>query len=372
MMPGYTVSEQEPGGLEREAAAEKYKGEKMLSIQRLMLTLTVCLLLPLLTHAQAEGDKPQIRIIATGGTIANSPDGRMAVETVLEQVPRVEEFADITVRDYIRVGSSEITVQNWIDLAHVITGELEEHPQTDGIVVTHGSNTAEETAWFLNLVLDTSVPVVVVGAQRQRTTLSEDGSRNLFDAVRTASHPDAAGKGVLLVVNELIHSARDVTKTISYRPETWSSGDLGALGVADLDRVRFYRAPTSRHTTSSEFRVDGVSKADELPRVDIVYTWADAGPELIEAAVAAGARGIVVAGFPTGSPTPAMEPALREAEANGVAVVMSHRGGLGRIQTGRPFTSADNLTPQKARILLMLALMTSDAPDWLQHCFDTY
>ncbi len=330
------------------------------------------LTLPVAPAVHAEDLRPQVRIIATGGTIANSPDGRMAVATVLEQVPAVEAFADISVRDYIRVGSSEITVQNWIDLAQVIEDEAAADPDIDGIVVTHGSNTSEETAYFLSLVLDTDLPVVVVGAQRQRTTLSEDGSRNLFDAVRVAAHPDAVGKGVLLVVNELIHAARDVTKTISYRPETWSSGDLGALGVADLDRVRFYRTPTYRHTTRSEFRLGGITRADELPRVDIVYTYADAGTELVEAAVAAGAEGLVVAGFPTGSPTPAMEQALRAAEAEGVAVVMSHRGGLGRIQTGRPFTSADNLTPQKARILLMVALAHGVQPDELEQVFLAY
>jgi L-asparaginase len=345
----------------------------MPSIRLLIILALAGLALPAAAASAEDHDgRPQVRIIATGGTIANSPDGRMAVESVLEQVPAVQEFADISVRDYIRVGSSAITVQNWIDLAHVIAEELAEHPDTDGIVVTHGSNTAEETAYFLNLVLDTDVPVVVVGAQRQRTTLSEDGSRNLFDAVRVAAHPDAAGKGVLLVVNEMIHAARDVTKTISYRPETWDSGDVGVLGLADLDRIRFYRQPTSRHTTGSQFRLDGVDRAEQLPRVDIVYTYADAGPELVAAAVAAGAEGIVVAGFPTGSPNPAMEAALEAAEAEDVAVVMSHRGGRGRIQTGRPFTSADNLTPQKARILLMLALADGAQPDELEDIFLAY
>lgn len=330
--------------------------------------------LPQAVPALAAGDpeKPLVKIIATGGTIANSPDGRMAVDTVLGQIPGIVDVADIQVRDYVRVGSSEITVQNWIDIAAVITGELANEPAIDGIVVTHGSNTSEETAWFLNLVLDTDKPVVVVGAQRQRTTLSEDGSRNLYDAVRVAGHPDAGGRGVMLVVNEMIHAARDVTKTLSYRPETWDSGDLGALGLADVDRVRFYRLPTTRHTTNSELRLDGITRADQLPRVDIVYTYADAGPELVEAAVAAGAKGIVVAGFPTGSPSPAMETALEKAQAQGVAVVMSHRGGRGRIQTGRTFTSADNLTPQKARILLMLALANGADHEDLEEIFLSY
>jgi L-asparaginase len=305
--------------------------------------------------AGSAGHKPHIRIIATGGTIANSPDGRMGVDTVLEQVPGIAEFADIEIRDYVRIGSSEITIQNW-----------------DGIVVTHGSNTAEETAYFLNLVLDTAVPVVVVGAQRQRTTLSEDGSRNLYDAVRVAAHPEASGHGVMLVVNEMIHAARDVTKTLSYRPETWDSGDLGVLGLADIDRIRFYRTPLTLHTVNSRLHLGEITTAADLPRVDIVYTYADAGPELVEAAVAAGAKGIVVAGFPTGSPNPAIGKALTAAEEHDVAVVMSHRGGRGRVQTGRPFTSADNLTPQKARILLMLALAHGAKADELEDIFLDY
>lgn len=340
----------------------------------LVLTLLAMVSLGLMQPAAADApvDRPLVRIIATGGTIANSPDGRMAVETVLAQIPGIGEVADIEVRDYVRVGSSEITLQNWIDIATVITEELNRNPGIDGIVVTHGSNTSEETAYFLNLVLDTDKPVVVVGAQRQRTTLSEDGSRNLYDAVRVAAHPDAGGRGVMLVVNEMIHAARDVTKTLSYRPETWDSGDLGALGLADLDRVRFYRTPTTLHTSTSRLRLGAIARADQLPRVDIVYTYADAGPELVEAAVAAGAKGIVVAGFPTGSPSPAMETALKRAEADGIAVVMSHRGGRGRIQTGRTFTSADNLTPQKARILLMLALANGVGPGAMQDVFLAY
>ncbi|HSG66900.1 MAG TPA: asparaginase, partial [Gammaproteobacteria bacterium] len=308
---------------------------------KLIEAIIVASLLPLpgRVEAQLESDKPRVTIVATGGTIANSPAGRMAVDAFLEEVPGLGDVADISIRDYARIASSDMSVQNWIDIAHLIADELTMHPEIDGIVVTHGSNTSEETAYFLNLVLDTEVPVVVVGAQRQRTTLSEDGSRNLRDAVRVAAHPDARGHGVLLVVNEMIHAARDVTKTISYRPETWDSGDLGALGLVDTDRIRFYRTPTSRHTADSALRLGRITSADELPRVDIVYTYAGAGPELVDAAVAAGAAGIVVAGFPTGSPSPAMSAALEQAEASGVAVVMSHRGGRGRIQTGRPFRS---------------------------------
>lgn len=336
------------------------------------LAITYVLLQPDLLEAQPATDKPRVTIVATGGTIANSPAGRIGVDAFLDQIPGIGDVADIRIRDYARINSSNMSVQNWIEIAQLITGELAANPETDGVVVTHGSNTSEETAYFLNLVLDTERPVVVVGAQRQRTLLSEDGSRNLYDAVRVAAHPDARGHGVLLVVNEMIHAARDVTKTISYRMETWDSGDLGALGLVDIDRIRFYRTPTSRHTVNSALRLDAVTRADEVPRVDIVYTYADAGPELIEAAVAAGAEGIIVAGFPTGTPSPAMTTALESAEASGVAVIMSHRGGRGRVQTGRPFTSADNLTPQKARILLMLALANGVTADGLEEIFLSY
>lgn len=321
-----------------------------------LLFLTGILLAPGYLQAQHDGDLPLVKIIATGGTIANSPDGRMAVDTVLAQIPEISAIADIDVYDYSRIGSSEISVQNWIDIARVITNELNSNPRINGIVVTHGSNTSEETAYFLNLLLKTERPVIVVGAQRQRNTLSEDGSRNLYDAIRVAAHPEAAGRGVMLVVGEMIHAARDVTKTISYRPETWSSGDLGVLGLTDTDMIRFYRMPSTRHTMNSEFQLEKLNNADDMPYVEILYTYAGAGDQLVDAAVASGAKGIVVAAFPTGSPTPAMEEALMRAHKNGVPVVTSHRGGRGRIQTNREFISADNLTPHKARILLMLAL----------------
>ncbi len=338
------------------------------------LILIICLIMTFNGNVQAQqsNSKPLVKIIATGGTIANSPDGRMSVESVMQQVPEVKDVADIEVYDYIRVGSSEISVQNWIDIAKVISRELKQNESINGIVVTHGSNTSEETAYFLNLVLDTDKPVVVVGAQRQRMTLSEDSSRNFYDAIRVAAHPDAGGRGVMLIANEMIHFARDVTKTISYRVETWDSGDLGVLGFTDLDMIRFYRRPTTLHTTSSQFRLDNINTTDDLPKVEIVYSYADAGPELIEAAVSNGARGIVFAGFPTGSGTPAMTAAFRKAKAAGIAVVNSHRGGRGRIQTNREFISADNMTVQKARILLMLALAHNVPMDHLEEVFARY
>ena len=341
-------------------------------IKYLIFIITGLIMINTTTQAQSTGNLPLVKIIATGGTIANSPDGRMSVDTVLAQLPEISQIAKIEIYDYIRIGSSEISIQNWIDIAKVITQELKENPDIAGIVVTHGSNTSEETAYFLSLVLDTAKPVVVVAAQRQRMTLSEDGSRNLFDAVRVAAHPQAGGRGVMLTVGEMIHPARDVTKTMSYRTETWSSGDLGVLGYTDTDLIRFYRTPDYRHTTNSQFRLNGIDNADQIPRVDIIYSYADASPELLLAAVAAGAKGIVVAGFPTGGTPPAVTQELEGQYESGIAVVMGHRGGTGRIQTGRGFISADNLTPQKARILLMLALAHKVPLNQLEKVFMTY
>lgn len=326
--------------------------------------------------AQPAADQPPlVKIIATGGTIANSPDGRMAVDTVLAQIPQISEHARIEVTDYVRIGSSSISVQNWIDIAHLVNEIFETEPDVDGIVVTHGSNTSEETAYFLSLATRFEKPVVLTAAQRQQNTLGSEGTRNLFDAIRVAASPDAASKGVMLAVNEVIHPARDVTKRISVRVETWESGDTGALGLIDGDQVSFYSAPTYKHTAHSEVQLPPeITRAEQLPRVDIVYSYAGADGALVEAAAAAGARAIVVAGFPTGSPTPGQVDALNRVRDSGVHIIMANRGGLGRINTpvNHDYISADNLTPQKARILAMLALARDPSDAFLREVMSTH
>ncbi|WP_088889505.1 asparaginase [Leptolyngbya ohadii] len=323
--------------------------------------------------APASTGKPLVKIVATGGTIANSPQGRLAVENVLNDIPQIGEVATVEIKDYARIGSSAITLQNWIDIANIINDIEANEPEVDGIVVTHGSNTAEETAYFLNLVVKGDKPVVITGAQRQQNTLGEEGDRNLYDAIRVAASPEAKGHGVMLVVNDMIHAARDVTKTLSYRVETWDSGDLGALGLVDTDRVVFYRNTIQKHTSDTEFSLAGIANASQLPRVDILYAYAGADRTLVDAAINQGqAKGLIIAGFPTGSPTPAMREALNEAVGKGIPVVMSHRGGRGRIRVGENFISADNLTPQKARILLMMALTKSTDPAAIQKIFTEY
>jgi len=321
----------------------------------------------------AQEQPPLVKIVATGGTIANSPDGRMAVDTVLAQIPEIAEHARIEVVDYSRIGSSSISLQNWIDIAGIVNRIFATEPEVAGIVITHGSNTSEETAYFLSLTVSHTKPVVLTAAQRQQTTLGEEGTRNLFDAIRVAADPGAVGKGAMLVVNEKIHPAREVTKRMTVRVETWESGDVGALGLVDADQVTFYNHPVRKHTSRSEVQLAAdVTKAAQLPRVEIVYAYADADGALIEAAAQAGARAIVVAGFPTGAATPAQYRALDRVRDQGVVVIMSNRGGLGRIHTDNNYISADNLTPQKARILGMLALARNPSADFVRQVMATH
>jgi L-asparaginase len=316
---------------------------------------------------ETQTQQPLVKIVATGGTIANSPEGRMAVDTVLAQIPEVAEHARIEVVDYSRIASSAISVQNWIDISSIVNRIFETEPEVAGIVITHGSNTSEETAYFLSLTLNYTKPVVVTAAQRQQNTLGTEGTRNLFDAIRVAADPAAAGKGAMLVVNEKIHPARDVTKRMTVRVETWESGDAGVLGLVDGDQITFYNEPAYKHTIRSDVRLPAsITRAGQLPRVDIIYAYADADGVMAEAAVRAGAQAIVVAGFPTGAVTPALSEALDRLRDRGTIVIMSNRGGLGRISTDNRYISADNLTPQKARVLTMLALARDPSADFVR------
>lgn len=326
----------------------------------------------------AEDRLPLVKVVATGGTIANTPSGRLHAGEVAEAIPELKKVARLEVEEVIRVGSSSITVANWLTLAKRINEILAKEKEVKGVVVTHGSNTVEETGYFLSLTVKSDKPLVLTAAQRQFTTLSSDSPKNFLQAVKVAASDSARGKGALIVVNDTIHAARDVTKQISYRVETYSSRDVGALGYVDEDQVTFYREPLRKHTTAAPFDVRNLEK---LPRVDIIYTYVDADGALIEAAVEQGkAEGLVVAAFPTGSPTPAMEKTLKKFTDKGIPVVITNRGGMGRVRdtrggTGpdkRPYVWGDNLTPQKARILLMLALTKTRDPAELQRLFEEY
>jgi L-asparaginase type II len=316
--------------------------------------------------AAAQDRLPLVKVVATGGTIANTPSGRLNAAEVAEAIPQLKRVARLEVEEVIRVGSSSITLENWLTLARRINEILSRESEVKGIVVTHGSNTVEETAYFLSLTVKSDKPVVLTAAQRQFTTLSSDSPKNFLQAVRVAASDEARGKGALVVANDLIHAARDVTKSISYRLETYDSRELGALGLVDEDKVSFYRVPTRRGAA--------FDLPKRLPRVDIIYAYADADGAFIDASKA---EGLVIAGFPTGSGTPAMDEAVKRVVAKGIPVVMTHRGGMGRVtdtraKEARPLVWGDNLTPQKARILLMLVLTRTRSAPELQKIFETY
>src|SRR5262249_55596795 len=194
--------------------------------------------------AVAQDKLPLVKVVATGGTIANTPSGRLHAGEVAEAIPALKKVARLEVEEVVRVGSSSITLENWLTLARRINEILAGQPEVKGIVVTHGSNTVEETAYFLSLTVKSDKPVVLTAAQRQFTTLSSDSPKNFLQAVRVAASDEARGKGALVVTNDVINAARDVSKNISYRVETYSSRDIGALGFVDEDPVTFSRAPT--------------------------------------------------------------------------------------------------------------------------------
>jgi L-asparaginase len=330
---------------------------------------------------------PRIAVIGTGGTISGvgrdrldfyeyGTSGRfMKVDELLAGVPELALVADIVPVWYKNVASTEFGPSDWLAVLRLIDETVAGDPSIAGIVVTHGTATLEETAYFLNLAVKVPVPVVVVGAMRPSSALGADGGANLLNGVRVAGSPEARGMGVMVVLNDEINAARDVTKTSNFRVQTFVSRDFGILGYADADLVKFYRRPLRVSAPETEFNVAGLS---ELPRVDIIPAYAGADATFVEAAVGAGAKGIVSEGFPSGSPSPVQMVALKKAAKAGVVVVQSSRAGSGRVIDNKVslreagFIAADSLTPQKARILLMMALTVSSDISEIRRMFDTY
>lgn len=330
--------------------------------------------------------KPRVAVIGTGGTISgvgrHSLDlyeymdygRRQEADELVGRFPEVGGQADVVPVRFRAIASSAISPADWLALNEAVH-EVVSRDAVDGIVITHGTATLEETAYFLNLTLKVECPVVLVGAQRPSNALGTDAGMNLLNAVRVAGAPEARGLGVLVLLNDEIQAAREVTKTSTYRLETFRSPDLGMLGYADPDgRVVIYRSPTRRRAPHTEFDARGVA---DLPRVDIVLSYAGADGAAVRAFVAAGARAIVSAGVAPGLATPAETEALLEARRAGVIVVQGSRAGSGRVLprtvlTERGFVAADNLNPQKARVLAMLALTVTDDAAQIQRIFDEY
>jgi L-asparaginase len=286
----------------------------------------------------------------------------------------VHSVADIIAVPYAAISSTSVGYTQWRDLVLKIDEVAAANPDLAGFVVTHGTASLEETAYFLHLTAKVDLPIVVCGSQRPSSALSTDAGFNLVNAVRVAGSPDSRGMGVMTVLNDEIQCAREVTKTSTYRMQTFRSPDFGCLGHADGDVVAFYRKPLRRHAPDTEFDIRSM---EQLPRVDIVYSYCDSDGVASRAFVAAGAKGIVSAGFAPGFCGPGEQSALKEAVDKGVVVVQSTRAGSGRTFRStklaeNQFLIADNLNPQKARILLSLALSVTDDPDEITRMFQVY
>jgi L-asparaginase len=333
--------------------------------------------------AQA-ADKPRIVILATGGTIAGSAEtqtqagytsGQVGVEVLIKAVPQIGKLAQVTGEQIANVGSQDMSDAIWLKLANRIN-ELAAKSEVDGIVITHGTDTIEETAYFLNLTAKTDKPVVMTAAMRPSTALSADGPLNIFNAVAVAADPNAKGRGVLVVTNDDIHGARDLTKTSTTDVQTFMSPEHGLIGVTLYGVNQFYRYPYRAHTAKSELSVD---KVEALPRVDVIYITADVSPDLIDAAVANGAKGLVTAGVGNGNMTAAALEAVKRAIAKGVVVVRSTRvpsGSVGRnveVNDDEVGTVASGeLNPPKSRVLLKLALLKTKEAKTIQGAFERY
>ena len=329
---------------------------------------------------------PRIAVIGTGGTISSLGAGSMDVldypdfgqkltcEALLDRFPETRLVAEPVPVTCRQVGSTAIGPAEWLELRAIIHRMAGEDPAIAGFVIPHGTATLEETAFFLNLTLGVSTPVVLVGAQRPASALGTDAGTNLVNALQVAGCAEARGKGVLVVMNNEIHPARDVVKTSTYRVQTFRSFDFGALGHVDGDGVHFYRAPTRAHMPDTQFAHQTIG---ELPRVDIVLSYAGADTALIDAAIGAGAKGIVSAGFAPGIASPPQQAALAAAAKAGIVVVQCSRAASGRVAPRRKLrengiVAGEDFSPQKARILLMLMLGWTRDLTVIQNAFAAY
>ncbi len=339
---------------------------------------------------------PRVRLIATGGTISNRTGSRLSAEELVASMPGLDRYARPESEQFANTSSAALTLDQWLSLARRINTLFADDADLAGVVVTSGTDTLEETAYFLNLTVRSDKPVVVVGSMRNPSTLGYEGAANLLEGFRVAADPQSRGKGVLVVLNDEINAAREVTKTDALRLQTFQSRGYGILGVVDSDKVVYYRGVIKRHTKSSEFDVAAIQS---LPRVDVVMVYQGASGDVIKAMVDQGARGIVIASAGAGATSGTQGEGIRYATDKGVFVVTSTRTGGGRIAPRRggargtaaadsngdaaggqaqqgtqsPFRiAAEDLAPLKARILLMLALTaTKDGPS-IQRMFGEY
>jgi len=335
-------------------------------------------------QAAPKGALPNVVVLATGGTIAGAAatdvqaaytSGQVGVEQLLAAVPQAKKLANLRGEQISNIGSQDMNDEVWVKLATRIN-ELLAMPDVAGVVVTHGTDTIEETAYFLNLVVKSKKPVVMTAAMRPSTALSADGPLNFYNAVAVAASKEAAGRGVLVVVNDWIHGASSLTKTSTTAVQTFLSPISGLIGTIAYGEIEWYRGPVGRNTATSEFTVD---KNTTLPRVDIIMAYENMDGAIIDAAVASGAKGLVIAGVGNGNMTAAAVTALAAQAKKGIVCVRSSRVVTG--QVGRNvevdddkngFVASLGHNPQKARVLLRLALLKQRSKEDLQRLFKEY
>ncbi len=346
-------------------------------------TLFVLAALFVAATAGAAG-KPKVVIIATGGTIAGAAksatdagyqSGAVGVDALIEAVPTMKEFADVSGEQISSIGSQDMNDEVWLKLAKRVN-EILAKPDVAGIAITHGTDTMEETSYFLDLVVHSDKPVVLTGSMRPSTAMSADGPLNIYNAVAIAADPAARGRGVLVAQDDDIHSAHDIVKMHSTDIATMNSGEMGLVGASLFGKNTWFRTPENIHTSKSEFSIDGVTK---LPRVDIIYAHANMSPDIITSAVANGAKGLVIAGVGDGNMTAPALAAAKAAAAKGIVVVRASRTNGGIIRRNIEVNDDDlgtvtsmELIPTKARVLLQLALLKTKDPKRIQSYYDRY
>ena len=345
----------------------------------------VSILMLLVVISQVEAQKlPRIIILATGGTIAGAGTasdragytaGKIPIEDLIGTIPTVKKVADITGEQIASVGSQDMTVDIWKKLA-IRINEIEKNGEAEGIVITHGTDTQEETAYFLDLVLTGDKPVVLTGSMRASTAISADGPKNLYDAITIAASPKSIGRGVLVSFNEGIYDARDVMKLSTTKTNAFGSPNTGPVGQAYDGRVEYYLKSEREVKPNSPITITADTK---LPRVDIVYMYADAPPDEIDMLVSKKVDGIVIAGVGNGNFNKAYTEAVKRAVAAGVVVCRASRTPSGRVVLHDEINDdelgtivSDDLTPQKARILLMLRAKKTKDKKQLQEFFFKY
>lgn len=323
-------------------------------------------------------------ILATGGTIAGAGDscvgskyapGKVGIDQVVKNIPGLDKLTDIRTEQVMQIASQDFNDVTWLTIAKRVN-ELLAQSSVKGLVITHGTDTLEETAYFLNLVVKSKKPVVLVGAMRASTSLSSDGALNLYNAVALAASDEAYGKGVLVMMNDEIYAARDVAKISTTNVSAFKSPNSGVMGSVLYGAVKFYYSPLRAHTSQTVF---DVRKAESLPKVEIIYAYAGVDVSMIDYLIESGTKGIILAGVGDGNISKQGVEKLAKAAKKGVLIVRSAHLGSGLVEPNVEiedeklgFVTADNLSPQKARILAMLALTKTNDVKKVRGMFAKY